>query len=173
MTALDRAEQDLERGEHWLALQRLASYISSTGYDPQVLERIGRIAYEMHDSYTAGRWWLASTAGGEEVERAIQTFITHAGRDPRQVAWQVPAAVRLCPLDAYPDSVQDRLRQLGLDKSITTAAHAVPQHGSGSRRTSRVVTGIVGVAFCIVLLFCVTSCCVGATRIISWIFNGD
>lgn len=166
MTTLERAQHDVERGDHWLALRRLECYVSSKGYDPQLLERIGRIAHGMHDAYTAGRWWLTSTATGGDVEAAIETFIAYAGRDPRQILRQLPKVVRLAYLGGYPQSVQQRLRKLGLDEHIAHGSYPGPQNAHAQGWGWRVVQ----VAVCVVVLLCVVSCCVGATRMISWIF---
>jgi hypothetical protein len=167
MTAVDRARRDVECGNHWLALRRLECYASSKGYDPQLLERIGWIAHEMHDAYTAGRWWLTSTADGGDVEQAIDTFIAFAGRDPRQILRQLPAVVRLGSLSDYPESVQRRLRQLGLDQHLAHGSYAGPagEHSTGWGWR------IVQIVLCAVLLFCLVSCCVGAKQIIAWIFT--
>ncbi len=167
MNAIDRANRDLEQGDHWLARQRLASYLSSKGYDPDLLAQLGNISYDMHDAYAAGRMWLTSTAEGERVEEAIAKFIERAGHGPQQIASQLPRAVRLTSLDEYPPSAQARLRRLGLEKGIIW--RPPPAQPPLSKWIRRAVTlGAV-----LILTFCVGSCILGLERMASWLFGVD
>ena len=60
MSALQRAEEDVKRGDYGLARQRLISYLHTKGYDAELLARIGRLCFDMHDLFQAGRYWLLS-----------------------------------------------------------------------------------------------------------------
>jgi len=118
MGALERAERDIERGDYGLARLRLVSYLSTQGYDPDLLARLGRIAYDMHDPFAAGMYWLTSTAEGPEVEEAIAAFRRRSGHTPTQIVSQLPRMLRMAGIHAYPKIVQDRLFRLGLDEAI-------------------------------------------------------
>lgn len=169
MNALQRAESDLQRGDHWLARCRIESYLQTKGYDAELLAKAGRIALEMHDKYNAGRLWLTSTAEGEDVEEAVATFLRHAGTDPVQVLRQLPRFARLVPLDSYPPVVQDRLRRLGLDGALLASVfpgRMEPSPTSWSDRVKLVLVAAVVLGF-------VGSCGVGANTIRSWLFGGD
>ncbi len=165
----ERVRRDLERGDHWLARQRLASFLSTKGYDPDVLVQLGKISYEMHDAYEAGRMWLTSTACGEEAERAIGVFVARARSGPRQVALQLPRAARLADLDAYPPIVQERLTRLGLQGLVLN----VDEHGKVLIPTIGWWGWVPSCVFLALALCFVGSCCVGAVRIFSWVTGGD
>jgi hypothetical protein len=169
MSAIDRARRDLERGDHWLARRRLASFLSTVGYDPDVVEELGQISYDMHDAYEAGRMWLTSLAEGDHVEHAINVFVEHAGRDARQVCGQLPRVVRLPMLEAYPEKVQDRLRRLGLNAVIVEHPRGRAADSASSNWGERTVI----LAFVVIGIFMGTSCCVGAWQIFQWCFGND
>lgn len=165
-SALERAEQDLERGDYGLARQRLTSYLSTTGYDADVLARIGRISYDMHDLFQAGRYWLLSSAEGDVVEQTITTFAKHAGSAPRAVVGQLPRTTRLANLEGYPEPVQERLRRLGLDEAIVRAGRREEANTRMNWRDGVFISGCL-----IVVAFMIVSFAVGLVQIGSWIFG--
>ena len=167
MSAIERAKHDLERGNHWLARVRLRSYLDSKGYDPEVLAELGRISNEMHDDFDAGRMWLTSTAEGDRVDQAIETFLNHCHHDAHAVVSQLPRSVRLASVDGYPPVVQERLRRLGLDSAIVR----LEQSQDPSPPRKRWVAWVLGIGGLLVLVFAVTSCVVGARQIASWFLD--
>ena len=164
MNALQRAENDLKRGEHWLARCRIESYLQTKGYDAELLTKAGRIALEMHDKYNAGRLWLTSNAEGEDVEEAMAVFLKHAGTDPVQVLCQLPRVARRAPLDSYPPVVQDRLRRFGLDGALLASVFPTGRGQSPTTWGERVLLLILAA----VAMAFVVSCCVGVHTIMSW-----
>jgi hypothetical protein len=165
----ERVQRDLERGDHWLARQRLSSFLSAKGYDPDVLVRLGQISYEMHDAYEAGRMWLTSPPEGAHVEGAIRTFVARARHDPRQVALQLPRAARLPRLDDYPPVVQERLARLGLQELVLHVREHGQTVGSNVGWRGWICNGVI----LLLALFFLGSCCVGAEQIFSWVTGGD
>jgi hypothetical protein len=117
----ERVERDIDRGDFALARTRLESYLDHKGYDPDVLERLGRIALNMHDPASAGRFWLTSDATGEEVENAIAAFIRRCGENPIEIALRLPRAARLAKLDAYSSLARERLQKHRLAEKVTWA----------------------------------------------------
>ena len=166
MTAIDRAEKDIERGDYGFARQRLMAYLTSKGYDQQIVARIAQLSYEMHDSYEAGRFWLTANAEGEHVDHAITCFLKRAGKDPRQVVSRIPRAARLKSLDGYPEVVRARLRRLGLDDAIVQAASATPVWPARPWRDRA-----IGIVCIVVLLFVVVLLVAGLWQIGSWILG--
>lgn len=162
-SALERAEQDLERGDYGLARQRLTSYLSTEGYDPQVMARIGQISCDMHDMFQAGRFWLLSSAAGDVVEDAVARFIRDAGSEPRAIVGQLPRVARLCSLDDYPDVVQERLRRFGLDEAIVFAGRAAAKGGSRTWGDRAIITGCLITAVLLAVIFLI-----GVGAIVSW-----
>lgn len=167
MSAIERAKHDLERGDHWLARMRLRSFMVSKGYDPVLLAELGLISNEMHDDFDAGRMWLTSTAVGDRVDQAIETFISHCHRDAPNVVAQFPHTVRLASADGYPPVVQERLRRLGLDSAIVR----LEQSRDPSPPRKRWVEWVFVIAVLLVSIFAITSCVVGARQITSWFFH--
>lgn len=163
MGAVERARRDVEQGRHWLARQRLGSYLVTNGYDPDILAMIGRISYEMHDEYDAGRMWLLSSAKGSEVERAIDTFLARAGKDPNQIVSQLPRSVRLRVLEQYPESIRSRIRRCGLAEAILWD----PKQKAGEGDLPWYGTAII----LIVLIFCLIVFFVGVGTVTDWIFG--
>lgn len=168
MTALKRAEEDVERGDHRLAIQGLESYLVAKGYRPEVQKRLGQIAHKMHDGYRAGRWWLTSTATGEEVEQAIAIFMSHAGGDVQDALKQVPASARLSSISDYPEIVQERLQRFGLYEHLADKGWP-----PGPRKASAWTAWLQIAIACAVLFFVVASCSVGAVQIFRWILRGN
>ncbi len=162
-SALERAEQDIERGDYGLARQRLTSYLSTRGYDPDVMARIGRISHDMHDMFQAGRFWLLSSAEGDAVDENVARFVRHAGSEPRAVVSQLPRAARLSRLEDYPAVVQERLRRHGLDEAIVIAARAAAQGGRTSWGERALLIGCLATVVLVVIVFLI-----GAGTIVSW-----
>lgn len=116
-----RVEHDIQRGDLALARTRLESYLDHNGYDPDLLTRLGRIAADMHDPATAGRFWLTSNLTGEEAENAITQYIRRCGEDAVEIALRLPRAARLAKIDDYPLLVRERLQKHGLIDNVTWA----------------------------------------------------
>ena len=167
MTVIERANQDIAEGNHWLARQRLESHLLSVGYDPQLLTKLGEIASAMHDAFNAGRFWLTSTAEGAQVEEAVAVFIGHVGNDPMQIAVSLPRAVRLPALSSYPPIVQVRLRRLGLDEAVIASSPSMP--AAKVRLTWR-MRALVFVVAVIILFFCIATG-IGVHSIIDWLMR--
>jgi len=161
--AIERAREDVEAGRHWLARQRLGSYLTTTGYDPDVLALAGRISNEMHDEYDAGRMWLLSNATGPEVDQAIETFMTHVGKHANHIASQLPRSVRLSAIEQYPDIVRSRIDHHGLRDSI---AWQPCQRGEWQGLPWYLV--VVGI---IVLLVLIVVVVVGVLSVGDWLFD--
>ena len=163
MSAIERAEQDVERGDYGLARVRLASYLNAKGYDADMLNRLGEISFEMHDPSQAGRYWLASTAEGPQVEEAVAAFVGRTGIDARVTVSRLPRAVREAPMSALPPVAKDRLRDLGLDETLsqwgTLERH--PAAGSGWLAVPLIILALVGI-----VVFCI-----GIGTITSWMFG--
>jgi len=167
MAVVDRADQDIAAGNHWLARQRLESHLLSVGYDPELLVKLGEIASEMHDAFNAGRFWLTSTAEGGHVEEAVAVFIGHVGSDAKQIAASLPRAARLPALTSYPPIVQARLRRLGLHESVLALSPSTPR----AKGRSRWWVTLIGIGIATVFLFCCFSCVVGVRQMIQWLTN--
>jgi hypothetical protein len=121
--AVERAKEDLARGEPWLARRRLASLVASTPYQPEVLALLGEVCHQMGDVPEAGRFWLLSEAEGEHVERAVRVFTAMHRGVARQLAAQLPRRTRLSSLGAYPPIARRRIEALGLAEPLAARAY--------------------------------------------------
>jgi hypothetical protein len=165
--AVTRAEDDLRRGDYALARQRLESYLSTKGYDPELLARIGQISFDMHDLFNAGRHWLLSTAAGEVVDRAIAEFMRRTNHDPKQAAEQLHRSARLPDVAAYPPIVQSRLHDLKMAAAIVRACREnKPAESPLTWRGRLVILFIIAVTATAIIF-----CCVGLIASVRWLFG--
>ena len=168
MSAIERAEQDVARGDLWLARMRLACYLNSKGYDPDVVNRLGRICFDMHDTYAAGRYWLVGTAQGDDVAAAIEVFLRHTAHAPDQIGLRLPRAARRMSFVELPIVVQEKLTRRGLAASWKRW-QPPPKTVVPSDRLGK----LLGLVLLVAALGTVASCAVGARQILGWLLGGD
>lgn len=171
MTALERAAEDVARGDHWLARRRLESLLQTNGYDNRVLERLGEVCIGMNDAFGAGRAWLLSSAKGEEVEAAIDTFVRHAGGEPSQIIATLYRAGRPRTIEACPDVARERVSRLGLEEALREALRNRSAPGPVKSGGGAWIGTLILVGVCAVILFCITSCTIGAAQILRSLFG--
>jgi len=164
-------ERDLAKGDYGSARRRLESRLSSQGYDPQLLERLGRICLDMRDPFNAGRYWLTANCSGRDVGKAVRQFVEHAGPNPEHVVSRLPNAVRRERLQDYPARVQERLRVLGLSESIP-----LRRPRNAERATSRLSwSGVVCSVLVSLLIVCIVTRAItpvhGCGRLFVWLLG--
>lgn len=162
MSALERAEEDMRRGDYAMARQRLAAYLDQKGYDPALLDRLGEISLRMHDPFSAGRYWLTAPREDEQAEAAIAAFRSRAGVQKEQILNQLPPVVRALKPEDMPARVRERLSAIGLLDAfpLIKRTHDGPVHD----RAGRFLRGLI---LFLALLF-IGSCTLGLRQIISW-----
>jgi len=165
-TILERVQADLERGDHWLARQRLESHLSTQGYDPDILSKLGEIALAMHDGFSAGRFYMASSAVGDHVDAAIAVFVTHLAHKPDQIASQLPLVVRAANQDQIPEEGLRRMRNAGLDVALEKLNRKAARRAFPYRYPRLVVVLVV-----FALLFTMTAVGVGVWTIGGWVLG--
>jgi hypothetical protein len=169
MSAIERANQDIERGDYGMARVRLASYLNAKGYDADMLNRLGEISFEMHDPSQAGRYWLASSADGEHVEQAVAAFMDRMGKDSRSAVSRLPRAVREAPTGALPPVAKDRMRRLGLDEVF--AKWCPRERPVGVKSLGRIAKVTIAVVLLtLVGVLCIIFC-TGLWIITQWLFG--
>ncbi len=167
--AIERAEADYQAGDYGMARQRLASLLASRGYSNDLLIRLGEISWAMHDHEEAGRYWIASTAQGDDVDRAIAAFIACHGPDPRQLVAQLPAAARLKDAYGYPEAARRRLEMLGLLDDILTCAKA--RAARSTQQTHWLDSKCVAAVLIVVFIIGVGCFVAGFLDLVRWLFN--
>lgn len=168
MTIQERIEKDVARGDYGLARERLLSHLNSKGYDPELLAQLGELCFKMHDLAAAGKYWLASSASGEEVDAAIKLFVRRCGGIPEHTAAQLPRFIRLKSSGGYPASVRERLERVGLLEAIQRRAQL---DNTRPRIIMKSTEWIVFIIAMIVIGCAAVSCIVGAGQIGNWISN--
>lgn len=165
-----RVEQDLARGDFGMARTRLLSHLQQQGYSAGLLSRIGRISFDMHDLFNAGRYWLLSDAQGAEVDAAIAAFADRCGGIAGNMVAQLPQAFRKKPMASYPPPVQVRLRRLGVtEQHLKAGPDKAALFGTGSTNSMWVNwAGLVLLAGAV--LFSIVSLAVGAYTVVRWFF---
>lgn len=169
MNALERAERDIQQGDHWLARQRLTSYLATKGYDSAILEKLGQISWDMHDKYNAGCFWFTSDTEGEEVDEAISMFLNHAGSDAQQVVGNLPNFVRVRKLEDYPVVVQESLKQHGLEEAFLKPKREPIDYS----KLSGVRAKLAGLVLLGMFLGFIGSCGVGCVTMFGWMFGEE
>ncbi len=164
MSAIERAQDDVNRGHLGIARQRLASYMATQGYDADLAARIGQISYDMRDLHQAGRYWLLSTAEGQHVDEAIDHFLNYCGDEPSCIVGALPRMLRLPNMDDYPDVVRRRLRRFRLEDAIALQArqNAPPPAISMARRA-------MGMGCCLTLIASAIVFIAGLHAILNWL----
>lgn len=165
MNAIERAKQDIEQGDLWLARQRLESYLGSKGYDADVLNLLGRISADMHCRFDAGRFWLMGTEESEEADFAIEEVFNRANRNRAQVVAFLPKAARLKSIEHYPEAVQKRLERLELVDAIVNRARRDASAAARAGDWGWVMPGgcLVVVVLLLILML------IGAVTVVQWI----
>jgi hypothetical protein len=106
---LEKARQDRADGHLWMARKRLTSYISSTGYDRNVLDLLGDICHQMGDEPAAGRYWFFVELRSPHQQQAVSLFLQQSSRRPELIGLQWPAKLREVRPERLPDDARQRL----------------------------------------------------------------
>lgn len=155
MTALTRAQADVDRGDLGSARRRVASFISSTTYRPDVLAMAADISFKMHDPVQAGRYWLLTPAIGPEVEDAIEAFARACHHDAQVMASEMPRFKERCKVAAYPEVVRERLARYGVDVVFQRQDPDLAPVGKSGWKQKAKALGCLVVALGLVLLIAV------------------
>ena len=94
--------------------RRLASFIGTAGYKPDLLARVARLSIELKQPVQAGRYWLLSDASGPEVDEAVEAFAASCQRTPRLMASELPRFARDWDVEAYAAAARARIGKYGL-----------------------------------------------------------
>ncbi len=96
---LARARADLRHGRSWKARDRLAGHLTSHR-DPEALDLLGQVHYDMGDLPAAGAAWFGSARRGADVDEAVAAWRERHGDDFGQMWRSIPRAMRAEPRTA-------------------------------------------------------------------------
>ncbi|MBY6538642.1 hypothetical protein HQ325_08165 [Rhodococcus sp. BP-349] len=110
MGALDRAQEDLARGEPWSARKRLTALLDQDAASQPALDLLGYACLAMDDPAGAGAAWFLTDRDDEDplVRHALDSFVA-ACPTPLVLARRLPINA---PSRAYPPRVRERLAVL-------------------------------------------------------------
>jgi hypothetical protein len=110
---IERAQQDVVRGDLAGAAQRLRSYIGSKGYDEAVCRQLGEVCARMGDPHQAGMWFMLCGGLNQEEERLVAGFVNRFSGDGSAVASQWPRKLRATRVEVFTKDARERLEQIG------------------------------------------------------------
>ncbi len=163
MSALDRAEKDILCGDFALARQRMENYLNCRGYDEALLVRLAEISMQMHDPFSAGKYWFVSGEQSELVDSAVEAFLNRAGVSNEQIMAHLPLAVRRMKFEQLPSAAQERLTAIGLAGALPVIKRMQPP-----RRRRRRAGPLGHAIFVTILLFTMGSCSLGVKQMVQW-----
>jgi hypothetical protein len=98
--------------------RRLASFVGTEGYKPDLLARIAGICRKLHDEAQAGSYYLLSDESGPEVEAAVETFVQSCGGSAQAIVRGLPRFPERDRIEAYSPVVRARIVRYGLEKEL-------------------------------------------------------
>lgn len=110
MASIDRAQEDLARGEPWNARKRLTSLLEQDAASQPVLDLLGYTCLAMDDRIGAGAAWFLTDRDDTDplVRSALDEFVASCPT-PLVLANRLPINA---PSRAYPPRVRERLAVL-------------------------------------------------------------
>ncbi|MGB3769993.1 MAG: DUF6584 family protein [Rhodococcus sp. (in: high G+C Gram-positive bacteria)] len=110
MGALDRAQEDLARGEPWNARKRLTALLGQDAASQPALDLLGYACMAMDDPAGAGAAWFLTDRDDDDplVRHALDAFVSSCPT-PLILARRLPIGA---PTRAYPPRVRERLAVL-------------------------------------------------------------
>lgn len=166
LTILQRVERDVESGDLGLARQRLAAHLNSAGYDAELLAKLGELSHQMHDRFTAGKYWLLSSAEGEQVETAVREYARRCANSPAQMLKELPRRMFPKSLEEMPDCARTRVAQYFMEDLLVIAMQS-PQKAGSYRSTFMERLSLLGM-LCF-FLFIAICACAGLGQVGRWI----
>jgi hypothetical protein len=104
---LRQAREARAAGRAWKARDLLATHVEGT-QDPEALQELGEVLYEMGDLPRAGAAWFAAGAKGTEADEAIAAWREQT-HDDFAVMWaSLPASARSKPRPRRVEALRER-----------------------------------------------------------------
>jgi hypothetical protein len=167
MSALEQARHDIELGDLGSARRRLASRLSTSDFDPEVLAMLGDVCALMGDPIEAGRYWLMSNREGEDVRTGVEMFVSSSRHDAGRIVRALPHAAVMIPPPQLAGPALDRIEELQLWDALQERRErgGVSEESRAPSRLDRLVPmGCVLFVGLVVIL-----AVVGAVAVVRWI----
>lgn len=156
--AYARAERDIAKGDLGTARNRLASLLTSNGYDAGLLTVLGELSLRMGDPVSAAKYWLLSDREGADAEAKIEAFVEAQQRDPLRIRSQLPGRIRAgVALHELADPARARVARYGLEgvlKERSGLRKRSTAHPTATEGEAKVVAaGCLAVVIAVSVLF--------------------
>lgn len=102
-----RARADLKAGRAWKARDRLVGHLADHP-DPEALDLLGEVFYDMGDLPAAGAAWFGSTRKGAEVDEAVAAWRERHGDHFGEMWRSLPRSIRTEPRSAKVDALRTK-----------------------------------------------------------------
>ena len=143
---LDKAQEELEKGNLWRAKEILQGAIRSEGYNVQLFEMMGTVLLGMGDLPEAGRFLFLSGVRRPEYLEAIELFLSrHRRTKSHNFIYLLPRRARLRTVSDYPQEVAQVLREMGFPEVLKDKDGRVREPGSDSGIVQSIACGTIAV----------------------------
>jgi hypothetical protein len=158
--AVERARADIAAGRAWKARDRLTGHLGDN-LDPEALELLGQVHYDMGDMPAAGAAWFGTGRRGKDVDEAVEAWRERYNDHFEQMWRSLPRTVRDNPGNPRVEALR---RRAGADRSSAPVPSAPAQTGNGIDAAV-----VITVALAILFVICAV---VGAVTLLRWIVPG-
>ena len=164
--AAARARADLQAGRIWKARDRLVGHLA-TQRDPEALDLLGQVYYDMGDLPAAGAVWFGSTRKGEDVDAAVEAWRERHGDHFGEMWRSLPRSLRMEPRSAKVDALRSKaIEQDSREGRVGRGTGVGPPPADGSDNDGGVDAATV-IAWVLAATFVVCAI-VGLVTILRW-----
>lgn len=118
MDVLERAENEISNGNLWRAKELLHRSVGHSDYKIEIYEKLGNVLLQMNDLVEAGKYLFLSGVRKPEYEKAIRIFLQKYEGKPYNLFHPFPRSAKLSKISEYPQTVADKLQELGLPEEL-------------------------------------------------------
>ena len=163
-------EWEYKKGQLWRAKEILRGHIANK-YDPKEYLAYGKILYELHDLYEAGKYLFA---GGESIDGkykdAINLFLErNAYKDLNDFLSLFPRQFQKSSF--YPESVREFLQERYGEKAKKQITEAISESNNNGGWRAKVEEKIIGFLVTALVLYLFFSLIVGIKETATWVFQ--
>lgn len=159
--AVERARADLAAGRVWKARDRLTGHLADS-LDPEALELLGQVHYDMGDMPAAGAAWFGTSRRGKDVDEAVEAWRERYSDHFEQMWRSLPRTVRDNPGNPRVEALR---RRAGADRKPAVPVSSAPTQGGNGIDAAVVITVVLAVLFVVCAI-------VGLVTVLRWIVPG-
>lgn len=168
---VDRARGDLQSGRSWKARDRLAGHVIDHR-DPEALDLLGQVYYDMGDLPAAGAVWFGSARRGADVDQAVAAWRERHGDHFGQMWRSIPRSMRAEPRTPKLEALRAKAIQQDTDEGRLAAQpperrplQPSVHDADGGIDAAKVIAWILAAAF-------VACGVIGLVTVLQWMVTG-